>query len=356
MSPKKRQPKRINLALQGGGAHGAFAWGVLDKLLEDGRIDIEGVCAASAGTMNACVYAYGHMQGGREGARAALQDFWWRIHKVGQLYNPMKQLPWEKYWAVDMDQSLFYGVFDNLLRTYSPYQFNPFDINPLRDVLSECVDFEALKECQTTKLFVSATHVRSGRLRVFNTHEISCDVAMASACLPFLFKAVNIDGQDYWDGGYMGNPPLYPLFYKTESRDILVVHINPMDRPETPTTASDIMNRINEISFNASLIKDMRAIAFVKKLLEHDMLKEEYRSHFKDVLLHSVKADKAMCEFSVASKLSSDWQFLTLLRDRGRETMAMWLDQHFEQIGVSDTVDLHKEFLASVNQMFPPCS
>lgn len=344
--------KSINLALQGGGAHGAFAWGALDALLEDGRIDIEGVSAASAGAMNAVVYAYGNFMGGRDGARQALHDFWWRIHQAGQTFNPIRQMPWERMFTANMDQSFFYNLFDGFFRTFSPYQLNPFDFNPLRDVLAQSVDFDALRQCQNTKLYISATHVHTGKSRVFPTAEVSQDVVLASACLPFMFKAVEIDGEDYWDGGYMGNPPLYPFFYDTDSADILVVHINPMERPDTPRTAPDIMNRINEISFNSSLIKDMRAIAFVKKLLEHDMLKDEYRQEFKDILLHSLRAEKAMCDLSVASKFSSDWGFLTMLRDKGRENMFQWLEQHYDQVGVSGTVDLHDEFLTSVGAMF----
>jgi len=344
--------KTINLALQGGGAHGAFAWGALDKLLEDGRLEIEGVCAASAGAMNAVVYAYGNMVGNRDGARQSLHDFWYEIHKAGQAFNPIRRLPWERFFTASMDQSFLYTFFDSLFRTFSPYQLNPFDFNPLRDVLAKTVEFDQLRQCNSTKLYISATHVNSGKLRVFTTNEVSIDVVMASACLPFLFKAVNIEGEDYWDGGYMGNPALYPLFYDTDSSDILIVHINPLDRPETPTTGPDIMNRINEISFNSSLIKDMRAIAFVKKLLESDMLKAEYRDDFKDILLHSLRAEEAMCDLSVASKFSSDWGFLTQLRDKGRDAMAHWLEQNFNSIGKEGTVDLNSEFLNTIGQMF----
>ncbi len=251
-----------------------------------------------------------------------------------------------------MEQSVAYHFFDSLTRIFSPYQFNPFDINPLRDVLAQAIDFEELRHCECVKLFISATHVKTGKVRVFEARDMSLDVAMASACLPFLFKAVTIEGEDYWDGGYVGNPALFPLFYDTDSRDVIIVHINPLVRLETPATAPDIMNRINEISFNASLLKEMRAIAFVKKLLEHDMLKPEYKTQFKDVLVHSVRADKDLCDLSVASKFNSDWDFLTMLRDRGRERMTQWLEEHFEAIGHRDTVDLHNEFLHSNTRLF----
>lgn len=348
---KAKKTKMINLALQGGGAHGAFAWGVLDKLLEDGRLEVEGLCATSAGTMNACAYAYGKMMGGNEGARQTLHDFWESISQSGQKYNMAQRMPWEAG-AWNMDGSLGYMMLDSLTRMFSPYQLNPFDFNPLRDVLERIVDFEKLNACDCTNLFISTTHVRTGKVRVFENKEVTLDVAMASACLPFMFKAVEVDGEDYWDGGYTGNPALYPLFYKTKTRDLLVVHINPMERAETPTTGPDIMNRMNEISFNSSLIKEMRAIAFVKKLIENDMLKDEHKDQFKNVLLHSVRADTAMEDLSVSSKFDSDWGFLTMLRDRGRASMTDWLKAHFDDIGKRDTVNLHEEFLTSVTEMF----
>lgn len=344
--------KTVNLALQGGGAHGAFAWGVIDTLLEDGRLDIEGICATSAGTMNACVLASGLQEGGPERAREALHDFWWEIHRAGKLFNPVRRNLWERVWGVGLEHSIAYNYFESLTRIFSPYQFNPFDINPLRDVLGDAVDFERLRHCDRVKLFISATHVKTGKVRVFDTPDLTLDVAMASACLPFLFKAVTIDGEDYWDGGYVGNPALFPLFYKTDTRDVVIVHLNPIVRQKTPKQAPDIMNRLNEISFNSSLLKEMRAIAFVKKLIEHDMLKDDYQAQFKDVLVHSVRADEDLCEFSVASKLSSDWKLLTTLRDRGRERMARWLEDHYDAVGERDTVDLHEEFLNSTTQMF----
>lgn len=358
MARKNQQQKTINLALQGGGSHGAFAWGVLDKLLEDGRIDIEGLCATSAGTMNACAYAYGKYVGGPEKAREVLHDFWYGVHKAGQKYSPVKRMPWEnmllpsgeRNW--NMNGSFSYFMFDMFTRIFSPYQFNPFDFNPLKDVLENTIDFQQLKKCDCTKLFISATHVGTGKVRVFNAHEMDIDVALASACLPYLFKAVEIEGEAFWDGGYMGNPALYPLFYDTDTRDVLIVHINPLERHETPKTAPEIMNRVNEISFNSSLIKEMRAIAFVKKLLEYDMLKDEYRDDFKDVLVHSIRADEAMRNLSVASKFDSSWDFLTHLRDLGRENAEEWLDQNFDKIGQEDTVDLHGEFLFSVSKFF----
>lgn len=344
--------KTINLALQGGGAHGAFTWGVLDKLLEDGRIGIDGICATSAGSMNACALAWGMHTGGPEKAREALHDFWQNISKAGEIFSPSRKAPWEKFLPWKPDDSLSYFLFDSITRLFSPYQLNPFDFNPLRNVLEKSIDFDELRQCDCVKLFISTTHVRSGKVKVFNTDEITLDVVMASACLPFLFKAVTLDGEDYWDGGYMGNPALFPLFYKTQTRDLAIVHINPMERAKTPETAHEIMNRVNEISFNSSLLKELRSISFVKKLIEHDMLKDEHKNDFTDVLVHSIRDDDVMTSLSVASKFDSSWEFLTHLRDHGRATMTTWLDAHFDDIGQRDTIDLNHEFLNTTAKIF----
>ncbi len=344
--------KKINLALQGGGAHGAFTWGILDLLLERDCFDIDGICACSAGALNATALAYGLHLGGPAKAREVLDQLWTEIHKTGLQTNPVQFNPWEQFWGTPVEHSLSYVWFDSITRLFSPYQLNPFDLNPLSDILDRVINFEILKQCRVTQLFISATHVASGRVNVFENHEMSKDVILASACLPFIFKAVEIKGEHYWDGGYMGNPSLFPLFYKNDTRDIMIVHINPIERQELPTSAHEIMNRVNEITFNSSLIKDMRAIAFVKKLLEHGMLKEQYRSQFKNVLVHSIRADKVLCDLSIASKFNTSWELLSDLKQRGRETMKQWLDQHINDVGERDTVDLQQDFLSSVGDFF----
>lgn len=355
VSMAKLKQKTINLALQGGGAHGAFTWGVLDKLLEDGRVNFEGISGTSAGTMNACALAYGLHIGGYEKAREMLHDFWWNISDYGGAFNPLSNA---SLGAFGMNPAFFnfsaatFPFMDAFTRTFSPYQTNPLDYNVLRDILAKSIDFEELKKCSQVKLFISATHVRTGKLRIFNNEELSIDVALASACLPYLFQAIEIDGEEYWDGGYMGNPGIYPLFYETNTRDVMIVHINPLERDDTPQTAQEILNRENEISFNSSLIKEMRAISFVKKLIEKDMLKDEHKHRFKDVLVHSIRADKQMQNYDISSKYDTSWVFLTGLRDLGRDTMSQWLDQNFDKIGKEDTVDIHGEFLYSVGKFF----
>jgi len=318
----------------------------MDRFLEDGRIEIEGISATSAGTLNAIAYGWGAMRGGPEGAREALEDLWREVSRAGALYSPVRQLPLDRSWPGAMAFSgLTFGLFSAWTRLLSPYQFNPLDFNPLREMLRNCIDFEELVRCDCVDLFVSATNVRTGQVRVFRNEEITPEVVIASSCLPFLFQAVEIDGEHYWDGGYMGNPSLFPLFYYTKSRDIVIVHINPLRREKIPKTAAEIENRLNEITFNASLLKELRAIAFVVKLLEEQWLRDERRGELKHVLVHSIRADEALKDLGVATKFVSDWAFLTDLRDRGRETAARWLEENYEHIGMRSSVDLRTEFL-----------
>jgi NTE family protein len=244
-----------------------------------------------------------------------------------------------------MENSAAFEWFNSMTRWFSPYQLNPFDFNPLRDVLESHVDFEGLRACTSVKLFLSATNVRSGKVRVFDTSETSADAVMASACLPYLFKAVEIDGEFYWDGGYMGNPSLFPFHYKTKSQDMVIVHINPIERPGPPMMPNEIFNRVNEVSFNASLLHELRSIAFVQKLLDQDWIRPEYRSRLKSIRVHPIRADAALSDLSVASKFASDWNFLRMLRDRGRAVGAAWLARVYEDIGVKSSADLNEEYL-----------
>ncbi len=340
--------KKINLALQGGGAHGAFAWGVLDKILEDGRLSIDGLSATSAGAMNASVYAYGMMTGGREGSRAALDGFW---RDLSQISKPLKHFPCSPMdqWiaSMNMDYPIAYFMFESFSRMMSPYQFNPLNINPLRDLLARHVDFDALTACESVRLYICATNVKTNRIKIFNNQEVTVDAVMASACLPMLFQAVEIDGEHYWDGGYMGNPPLYPLFYKTKTDDMVILHINPIERDDVPTAPHEIMNRVNEVSFNSSLLRELRAVAFIQKMLDEGWIKDEFRCNIthETFYMHSIRADKEMSEYSVASKFMPDWGFLCQLKEKGREAATRWLDQHYDDIGKRSTLDLRHEYL-----------
>jgi NTE family protein len=321
--PAIAEVKHINLALQGGGAHGAFTWGVLDRLLEEPRIAVEGVSATSSGAMNAVVMAHGLTIGGREAAREALQDFWQRVARVAAPFGALQ-------------------LFELVSRFLSPYQLNPFNYNPLRHLIGRAVDFERLRQGSAIKLFLSATNVRTGKLKVFTDKEITADCVLASACLPSLYQAVEVDGEHYWDGGYMGNPVLFPLIYSCQSHDILVVHANAMERPDVPTTARDIMNRVNEISFNSSLMREMRAVAFVTKLIDDGKFGQ---GDTKRMFIHSVCANDVMCGLGMASKLNADGEFLRHLHALGRGQAQAWIDRHFDDLGARSTVDIQAAYL-----------
>jgi NTE family protein len=335
--------KTVNLALQGGGSHGAFTWGVLDRLLEEKGLAFEGISATSAGAMNAAALAYGLTLGGREAGRESLTAFWRRISHAAQ-YSPLQPSPLDR---VLKDHSLrfspAFAFFENLTRIMSPYELNPMNMNPLRDVLLKSIDFSVLKRADCpVKLFLSATNVRTGKVKVFDHSEVGPDAVLASACLPFMFQAVEIDGEAYWDGGYMGNPALFPLIYSCKTADILIVHINPLERPDLPRTAAEITNRINEISFNSSLMREMRAISFVNKLVDEGKVND---NSLKRVFIHAVANDALMSGLDVASKLNADWDFLLHLRDAGRAQADTWLTQNFAKIGIDSTVDIHEKYL-----------
>lgn len=333
--------KPVNLALQGGGAHGAFTWGVLDRILEDERIVIEAISGTSAGAMNAVVLADGLMRGGAEGARERLRLFWHEISKAAE-YSPIRRSPFDMFtgnWSLDLSPA--YLWFDTLTRSLSPYDFNPLNINPLKETLEGIVDFERVRACDRLKLFVSATNVETGRVRVFSGQQMTADMVMASACLPTMFQAVEIEGSHYWDGGYMGNPILYPFFYASQSPDILIVQINPIERPGVPRTAREIMNRINEISFNASLLKDLRSVDFVARMLDEGKLDAE---RYRKLRIHLIKDYEAFSSLGAPSKFNAEPAFLEHLFKVGREACTAWLDENYEAVGERSTVDIRAMF------------
>ena len=338
--------KPVNIALQGGGAHGAFAWGVLDKLLEDGRLSIEAMSATSAGAMNAVVMAHGISIGGVTGAREKLSEFWHEISLAGQRYSPVQTMPWEKALAAfgfRQETSPAFMAFQAMTHLFSPYQLNPFNFNPLKDVLEKVVDFDDLCKCpETTRIFLSATNVRTGKIKVFQNSELTSNAVLASACLPYVFQAVEIDGEAYWDGGFMGNPAIFPLIYNGGPRDVIIVHINPIERKKLPTSSPEIFDRINEISFNSSLMREMRAIEFVTRLIDEAALDA---TKYKRMLVHSIRDDAEMAQLGVATKLNPDWAFLCRLRDVGRIRAAEWLDKHFDKVGNDSSVDLAEMYL-----------
>ncbi len=336
--------RRINLALQGGGTHGAFTWGALERLLEDDRLEFEAVSGTSAGAVNAAIFVQGLAEGGREGARAALDRFW-RDAAARLAVSPLQNLPWEKaIWGHDLTWSVAYQTFETLTRVLSPYQLNPtpYEWNPLRNVLAESIHPEALRSGKGPKLFISATSVRTGKPRVFARDEVTVDVVLASACLPQFFKAVEIDGEPFWDGGYLGNPALWPLYEQGGAPDIVLVQLNPTVREELPTRPTEIVNRLNEISFNASLMAEMRAIDFVQRLLDAGRLEQP---RYRRLFLHVIEDEERMREFKLSTKLNGDWEFLSTLRRYGREAADKWLAESFDKLGKESSVDIRERFL-----------
>lgn len=335
--------KPLDLALQGGGSHGAFTWGVLDYLLEQHeQLHLEGICGTSAGAVNGSVMAYGMMMGGPDAARELLHKFWKRIADISA-NSAFKPSPWDKaFGGGNMDYSPGFWFIQMLMEFSSPYFFNPTNKNLLREVLLEFIDFDKLRSCKTTKLFVCATNVRRGKLRVFKLPEISVEAVQASACLPYIFPAVTIDGEDYWDGGFMGNPPLFPLIDGTDSRDILIVQINPINIKETPTTASEIMDRVNELSFNSSLMLEMRRIEFVQRLLDRGI---DLDGKLKSLRIHTINPEEHIAPLNLSSKLNTDWDYLWELHTLGRNYAEKWLSAHYDDIGVRSSVNVREVYM-----------
>lgn len=334
----------IVLALQGGGSHGAFTWGVLDRLLDEAGLPIAGISGTSAGAMNAAVLACGWVSGGRRGAQAALRAFWTDIGAQsgawgGGCFGPAGARPLASY---NLDWNPFYVWQQQFLRLFSPYQFNPTGRDLLRTVLARHVD-EARLRASPIPLFITATAVRTGQPRVFRHDDLGLDGLLASACLPQLFQAVVIDGEPYWDGGYSGNPALWPLIYETPALDLVLVKINPLSRPGTPDTPAEIADRVNEITFNAALVGEMRAIGFVSRLVEQGSLSGD---QYKNLRLHMVADDDGLAPLQASSKLNTDPAFLQALHALGHAAADRWLTAHRADIGVRSTLDLHGSFLA----------
>ncbi len=332
--------KMINLALQGGGSHGAFTWGVLDRLLEDERIAFDGVTATSAGGVNAVLLADGLAAGGREGARQIMHTFWKKMSATTSAsiiapsfldkFNP----------TFGLENSPGYVMVDMISRFMSPYQLNPTDANPMRDLLDEVVNFDRVRQQRVVKLFLSATNVRTGKVAVFPNKEITADHVLASACLPFMMRAPMIDGEAYWDGGFMGNPAIFPVIYGCETADVLLVHLTPTERPELPTNSRAILNRMQEISFNSSLMREMRAVAFVTQMIDEGKL-----TGGKRMFIHLIEAEDVIRELSGSSKMNAEWKFLMHLFEIGRERADKWIAANYDRIGTETTVDLKAKYL-----------
>jgi len=331
----KRKPVLADLGLQGGGSHGAFTWGVLDRLLEEPWLSYDGISGTSAGAMNAAVMVDGYAAGGADGARQALERFWRAVADAAVL-SPFRRGPMEVMtgnWT--LDYSPVFMALDIAARVISPYDIAPHSANPLEQILENCIDFERLKRAPI-KLFVTATNVRTGRGRLFRNADVSPDALLASACLPTMFQAVEIDGEAYWDGGYSGNPSIAPLIRECSSRDTILVQINPIERPGTPRTAREIHNRLNEIAFNSTLIKELRAAALLRRVVDPGTGDGAALAKMR---LHRISSD-VMLSLGYSSKMLAEWDFFVMLRDAGREAAAAFLQGHGEDLGVRSSLDL----------------
>jgi NTE family protein len=331
----KSDPVLIDLALQGGGSHGAFTWGVLDRLLEENRLRIAGISGTSAGAMNAAVLADGWTEAGADGARAALDKFWRRVSRAAAM-SPLQRSAVDRLmgrWTLDTSPA--YLVMDLMTRVFSPYDLNLMGFNPLRDILAESIDFDRLAT-SPIKLFVTATKVRTGRGRIFRNGEITPDVLLASACLPTMYQAIKIDDEAYWDGGYVGNPTITPLVRESDAHDTILVQINPSERPETPRTAAEILNRLNEISFNSSLAKELRMIALLRQVVDPG---SGEGARWAQMRTHRIKSD-LLATFGVSSKLNAEEEFISLLREEGRRAAGDFLDAHGNDLGERSTAHL----------------
>jgi NTE family protein len=332
--------KTINLALQGGGSHGAFTWGVLDRLLDEERLTYDGVTATSAGGVNAVLLADGLALSGREGAKKLMQTFWKKMSETTSksIIAPSFMDKMNPHFG--LDNSPGYMMVDIISRFLSPYQLNPMDVNPMRDLLNEVVNFERVQQQKVIKLFLSATNVRTGKVAVFPNTEVTADHVLASACLPFMMRAPEINGEYFWDGGFMGNPAIFPVIYGCKCPDVLLVHLTPTERPDLPTNSRAILNRMQEISFNSSLMREMRAVAFVTQMIDEGKL-----SGGKRMFIHLIESEDIIRDLAGSSKMNAEWKFLMYLFELGRERADKWLAENFDRIGIETTVDLKARYL-----------
>ncbi|HXW70963.1 MAG TPA: patatin-like phospholipase family protein [Methylocella sp.] len=334
-SSLSRDPVLVDLGLQGGGAHGAFTWGVLDRLLEEPWLGIDGISGTSAGAMNAAVLVDGYTSGGAAGARIALDRFWRRVADAGR-FSPFQRGPLDVLlgrWT--MDFSPFYASAELMSRIFSPYTWNPMDAHPLRTILADLVDFERLKQAPI-KLFITATNVRTGRGRVFKNDAITPDVLLASACLPTMFRAVEIDGEPYWDGGFSGNPTITPLIRECKSQDTVLIPINPIEREGAPRSAAEILDRLNEVSFNSVTLKELRMMALLRQVADPGNTEG---AQWAGMRIHIV-SNEVMTRLGASSKLNAEWPFLSFLRDEGRKAAQTFLRTHAQDLGRRSTLDL----------------
>jgi NTE family protein len=342
----KLEKKQVCIALQGGGAHGAFTWGVLDRLLEEDAIVAEAMCGTSAGAVNAVTCAYGLHIGGPQKAKELMEQLWHKVALSGSfLFKP--SIFDQAYGNGDIHNSPGFMMFNAISQFLSPYNFNPLNYNPLRDVLNSLIDFEELKLYNKKKLFICATNVKTNRAKIFTNREITVDAVLASACLPFLFQAVEINGEYYWDGGYMGNPPISPLITNTNIRDIVLIKINSININSVPTTARDIADRVNEISFNSSLINEMKLIHYRNELIRNGIIKADDKGN-REIFVHTISGYEALSQMSQSSKMNISWEFLLSLKEKGRQIAEKWIKTDYNEVGLKSTFDVEEHFFGKL--------
>jgi NTE family protein len=337
--------KKINLALQGGGSHGAFTWGVLDALIEDGRLEFEAVSGTSAGAMNAAIMLQGWAKGGPEGARQELRDFWTELGSMS-MTSPIQRTPFDRLrgnWNLDESPAALFA--DVMQRTLAPWMRNPLGLDPLRDLLRRHFDQEAVRACHNIKAFIAATNVQTGKSRIFTREELSIEALLASACLPNVHEAVVIDGVPYWDGGFRGNPPIWPFIYACDSRDVVLVELDPSFRPGVPKTNAEVADRLNEITFGGALMAEMRAIAFVQDMIEKGAITGEFGTRLKTIMVHSINDEASIAPMGSVSKFLIEPAYLEHLFELGRLAAAKWLASTFGDLGVKSSVDIRARFL-----------
>ena len=323
--------KKVAIALQGGGAHGAFTWGVLDKILEDGRFDILGVSGTSAGGMNAASIVQGLIKGGNEGARATLKDYWKSMSELSKKISPYALDPKDKknkYY--NLDHSLGYLLMGKIQENFSPYDINPSNKNPFGDFVKDFFDFSAIRNNKERKIFLGTTHVKTGKVKVFSNPDFCSDVLMASACLPFMFQAVQVDGEYYWDGGFIANPAIFPLIYECDTSDVIVVQVTKTYREELPKTRAEIVDRLKEITYNGCMVHEMRAIHFISRMIDEGKISDK---SMKRMNMHVIKNEDSFKGLNLSSALNTDWDFLMMLHNEGRKTADKWINDHYEKVG-----------------------
>jgi NTE family protein len=335
--------KKVVVALQGGGSHGAFTWGVLDALLEKKDFFIEGISGTSAGAMNAVAATQGLLQNGNKGAQQMLQAYWEKIGEKGRK-SPLQFSPLDK--AVkhfDMSNNPVFKMMQSIGGMFSPYQLNPKNVHPMRDVVEGLFDFKLLQEAQERKVFLCATHIATGKLKIFTGKELTSDAVLASACVPSLFQAIEVNGEFYWDGGFIGNPAIYPLLYNCDAVDVIVIQIRRVHDHVIPRTVHDINNRLGEITQNACLTREMRSIAYITKLIEDGVIP---KGRVKHLHMHLIRDDEFFGTLDRSSGFSADPDFLAYLRDAGRRCGEKWIKEHYNNIGVRTTANLGDDFVS----------